>query len=53
VPVVVRIMWEHDGEEPIDTVAMGWTGRNVYVRLPDPRYRFAAVWLDASDVKRR
>jgi hypothetical protein len=22
------------------------------VVLPDPRYRFTAVWLDASDVKR-
>ena len=32
---------------------MGWTGQHVYIRLPDPRYRFTAVWIDASDVKRR
>jgi hypothetical protein len=35
----------------VDTVA-GWTGRNVYLRLLDPRYRFTSIWLDASDVKR-
>jgi hypothetical protein len=52
VPVVVRIVWEQDGEEHIETEALGWTGQAVYVRLPDPRYRFTAVWLDASDVKR-
>jgi hypothetical protein len=32
VPVVARIVWEDDGEEYIETVAAGWTGRNVYVR---------------------
>jgi hypothetical protein len=42
-----------DGEEYLDTVALGWTGRNVYVRMKDPRYRLRAVWLDAADVKRR
>jgi hypothetical protein len=39
VPVVVRIVWEDDGEEQIETVALGWTGQHVYIRLPDPRYR--------------
>jgi hypothetical protein len=53
VPVVVRIVWEHDGEEHIETVALGWTGQHAYIRLPDPRYRFTAVWLRAEDVKRR
>jgi hypothetical protein len=53
VPVVVRIMWEHDGEEHIETVALGWTGQHAYIRLPDPRYRFTAVWLNAADVTRR
>ena len=48
VPVVIRIMWEHDGEEHIETVALGWTGQHAYIRLPDPRYRFTAVWLDAA-----
>jgi hypothetical protein len=53
VPVVARIVWEDDGEEYIDTVAAGWSGQNVYVRLPDRRYRLTSVWLDAADVKRR
>jgi hypothetical protein len=52
VPVVVRIVWQHDGEEHIETVALGLTGPHANIRLPDPRYRFTAVWLDATDVKR-
>ena len=27
VPVVARIMWEHDGEERVETVALGWSGQ--------------------------
>ena len=53
VPVVVRIEWAEDGEEHLETVALGWTGQRAYIRLPDPRYRFTAVWLRAEDVKRR
>ena len=53
VPVVVRIVWEHDGEEHIETVALGWTGQHASIRLPDPRHRFTAVWLRAEDVSRR
>jgi hypothetical protein len=32
-----------------------WAGpaNTPYIRLPDPRYRFTAVWLAASDVQRR
>ena len=29
-----RIVWEHDGEEHIETVALGWTGQHAYIRLP-------------------
>jgi hypothetical protein len=43
---------EQDGEEHIDTIALGWTGSDVYVRMPDTRYRLNAVWLAASDVER-
>ena len=53
VPIVARIVWAQDGEEHVDTVALGWTGSNVYVRLPDPRHQFTACWLDAADVRRR
>jgi hypothetical protein len=34
VQIVARIVWEDDGEERVDTVALGWTGRNVCVRPP-------------------
>jgi hypothetical protein len=53
VPIVADIVWEHDGEVQLETKALGWTGQNVYVRLPDRRYRFTACWLDAADVTRR
>jgi hypothetical protein len=53
VPIVARIMWEEDGEEYIDTVAAGWGGRLIYVRVPDRRYLLTSVWLAAADVKRR
>jgi hypothetical protein len=47
VPILARIVWADDGEEHLDTVALGWTGRDVL------RYRLRAVWLDAADVTRR
>jgi hypothetical protein len=53
VPVVVRIVWAHDGEEHIETEALGWTGQHAYIRLPDPRHRFTSVWLNAADATRR
>jgi hypothetical protein len=53
VPIVARIVWADDGEGHLDTVALGWTGRNVYVRVSDTRYQLRAVWLDAADVRRR
>jgi hypothetical protein len=37
------IVWAEDGEEHVDTVAHGWTARDVYVRMPDRRYQFTAV----------
>jgi hypothetical protein len=39
VPVVVRIVWDHDCEEHIATLALGWTGQHACIRLPDPRCR--------------
>jgi hypothetical protein len=53
VPITARIVWADDGEEHLDTVTLGWTGRDVYVRLPDPRHRLTSVWLNAADVRRR
>jgi hypothetical protein len=51
VPIVARIVWADDGEEYVETVALGWSGR--YVRMSEPRYQLRAVWLDAADVTRR
>jgi hypothetical protein len=31
---------------------LGWIGQHAYIRRPDPRYRFTAVLLDASDFQR-
>ena len=53
VPIVATIRWAMDGEESIDTEAIGWTGQAVYVRLADPRCRTNAIWLDGADVQRR
>jgi hypothetical protein len=53
VPVTARIVWEDDGEEYIETVAAGWSGQLVYVRMPDRRWRLTSVWLNAADVTRR
>jgi hypothetical protein len=53
VPISARVLWDRDGEEWIETEALGWTGGEVYVRMSDPRYRLRAVWLDAADVRRR
>jgi hypothetical protein len=36
-----------------ETEAAGWSGRLVYVRVPDRRYRLTSVWLNAADVTRR
>lgn len=53
IPVRVRIEWQRDGTEFIDTVAYGWTSRLVLVQLRDQRSRLAGIWVDAGDVARR
>jgi hypothetical protein len=53
VPITGRIVWADDGEEHLETVALGWTGRDVYVPMTDRRYQLRAVWLDAAAVRRR
>jgi hypothetical protein len=53
VPVVARVDWADDGVEHVDTVALGWSGHLVRVRLTDPRWRVTALWVDGSDVRRR
>jgi hypothetical protein len=46
------IVWANDSEEHVESEALGWTGREVSVRIADRRYNRTAVWLDA-DVRRR
>ena len=52
VPIAARVVWETDGGEHSDAVALGWTGQAVYVRLSDPRWRTNAILLDGADVQR-
>lgn len=53
IPVTVRILWEHDGEEHIETLALDWTNTAVRVRLHDLRHQVKAVWVAPGDVRRR
>ena len=49
----VRIVWERDGVELVDTVVTGWTSHLVLVLMTDHRARIRGVWLDPRDVRRR
>lgn len=52
-PVRARLVWEGDGEEYRDTVALAWTPRLVLVRVEDPRRgQIHGVWLSPADVHR-
>gem|GEM_PF-929759 len=53
IPVTARMVWERDGVELVDTVAVDWVGRDVLVRVTGPRRQTSGVWLDAADVRRR
>ncbi|WP_152190717.1 hypothetical protein [Georgenia satyanarayanai] len=52
VPVTARLVWEHDGEEHLETVAWAWTSRSVLVEVHDRRRQTIGVWLPARDVRR-
>lgn len=55
VRVRVRLVWEKDGVEYVDTVARDWGGLHVLVDLIDRQHRwpFKGVWLHCDDVGRR
>lgn len=53
IPVVARIVWEHDGEDRVRTRAIDWVGRDVLVEIGDRRWQTKGVWVDAGDVRRR
>ena len=48
IPIRARLVWEHDGEEWIDTQASVWTDRDVLVELADPRWWIRGVWVAAG-----
>lgn len=53
IAVTARLVWEHDGEERLDTLAWAWTRGAVLVELHDRRRQTIGVWLPARDVRRR
>ena len=52
IPVVVRVVWAHDGETLLDGTAIRWTRSEVFVRIRDPRCAILGVWVPARDVRR-
>lgn len=53
IPVRARLVWEREGEELVNTLALGWTPTLVRVEIRDDRWRIHAAWLAAQDVARR
>lgn len=53
IPVTVRLLWERDGLELLDTLARDWVGHDVLVDVADERWGTRGVWLDVADVRRR
>ncbi len=53
IPVTVRLVWERDGEQQLDTLARDWVGHDVLVDMADLRWPTRGVWVDADDVTRR
>lgn len=52
VHVQARIVWEHDGEQLVNTVAYAYTTRAALVRLADDRQPTLGAWLLPGDVRR-
>jgi hypothetical protein len=51
--VKVRVVWQRDGEEWIDSDATRWTDRVVFVTFGDRRLSTIGVWVAPGDVRRR
>jgi len=52
IPVRVRLEWERDGVQVIETMAVEWTSHLVRVWMNDRRWMLGAVWVGAEDVRR-
>ncbi|OIQ94671.1 hypothetical protein GALL_233290 [mine drainage metagenome] len=50
IPVRVRLVWQRDGAEFVDTLALGWAGQLVRVQLRDVRSRAAYIGVHAEHV---
>lgn len=53
IPVRARVVWERDGVEYLDSVAIDWVDRAVLVHVRDDRHLTQGVLLDIDDVRRR
>jgi hypothetical protein len=53
IPVRVRLIWQRDGAELLDTIAVGWAGQLVHVQVRDVRVRIGFAWVHAEHVVRR
>ena len=52
IPVQVRIVFERDGEEWVDGLALEWTRDLVRVATREQRLHPRVVWVRAGDVRR-
>lgn len=50
--VRARLVWQHDGEDVIETEAWSWTRDLVLVQVQDRRRQTNGAWLSAADVER-
>lgn len=50
--VLVRLVFEGDGEDFLPGLATRWTRTHVHVIVDDPRVQNHRVWLLAEEVKR-
>ena len=48
IAVRVRLIWQRDGDEFLDTIAVGWAGQLVHVQIRDLRVRIGFAWLHAE-----
>lgn len=53
IEVMVRVVWEVDGEEWVPGTATKWWRTHVFVKIGDRRLLPQGTWLAARDVRRR
>lgn len=53
IPVIVRVHWEHDGEEHLPGLATRWDPHHVYVELDDRRLAITGIWVAPDQIVQR